>query len=87
GDAPRRPFQTDEATASWGYVRLHYGAHGRRGNYSERELGAWAERLHRWREKRELYVYFNNDWEAFAPRNARLLRRRLRELETAGRRR
>jgi uncharacterized protein YecE (DUF72 family) len=80
GDHPQRPFQTEQATASWGYVRLHFGARGRRGNYSERELDDWAQRLHRWRAKRDLYVYFNNDWEGFAPRNARLLCRRLAEL-------
>ncbi len=85
GDHPQRPFQSEEATASWGYVRLHYGSRGRRGNYSERELDAWAERLHDWSAERELYVYLNNDWEGFAPRNARLLDRRLHELEVGGR--
>jgi uncharacterized protein YecE (DUF72 family) len=75
GDHPERPFQTERATARWGYVRLHYGRRGRRGNYSERELREWAGRLRRWGERQELFVYFNNDWEAFAPRNAlRLMR-------------
>jgi uncharacterized protein YecE (DUF72 family) len=81
GDHPDRPFQTREDTTSWRYVRLHYGSRGRRGNYSQRELDVWARRLHRWRAQRELYVYLNNDWEAFAPRNARLLCRRLRALQ------
>jgi uncharacterized protein YecE (DUF72 family) len=80
GDHPRRPFQTREATARWRYLRLHFGRHGRRGNYSESELERWARRLHRWRGERELFVYFNNDWEAFAPANAEWLRRRLAEL-------
>ncbi len=40
GDHPERPFQTDEATASWMYIRFHYGAAGRNGNYSDAELGA-----------------------------------------------
>jgi uncharacterized protein YecE (DUF72 family) len=84
GDHPQRDFQTDEATADWHYVRLHHGRSGRRGNYSPAELDAWAKRLHRWRAQRELFVYFNNDWEGFAPRNARLLRRRLRELAHEG---
>jgi uncharacterized protein YecE (DUF72 family) len=83
-DHPQRPFQTYEPTASWGFVRLHYGHRGRRGNYSQRELEDWALRLHGWRAERELFVYFNNDWEAFAPRNARRLRRRLQELEQGG---
>jgi uncharacterized protein YecE (DUF72 family) len=31
GDHPERPFQTHEITASWTYVRFHYGRRGRRG--------------------------------------------------------
>jgi uncharacterized protein YecE (DUF72 family) len=77
GDHPGRPFQTHVRTAGWRYVRFHYGARGRRGNYSERELEAWAKRLHRWRSREEIFVYFNNDWEAFAPRNALWLHERL----------
>jgi uncharacterized protein YecE (DUF72 family) len=55
------------------YVRLHYGARGRRGNYSETELREWADRIRRWGERGDVYVYFNNDWEAFAVRNAERL--------------
>jgi uncharacterized protein YecE (DUF72 family) len=80
GDHPERPFQAHEATAAWRYVRLHYGRRGRRGNYSERELETWARRLHRWRSDGDVFVYLNNDWEAFAPRNAAWLRRRLARL-------
>ncbi len=80
GDHPARPFQAQEATAGWCYVRLHYGRRGRRGNYSPSELRAWADRLHAWRAEQELFVYFNNDWEAFAVRNATSLRARLGEL-------
>jgi uncharacterized protein YecE (DUF72 family) len=70
GDHPQRRFQSYEATAPWRYVRMHYGSRGRRGNYSPAELQTWAERLHRWRADGPVFVYFNNDWEAFAPRNA-----------------
>jgi uncharacterized protein YecE (DUF72 family) len=80
GDHPRRPFQTHQATASWRYIRFHYGARGRRGNYSNTELESWAQQLHSWRATHELLVYFNNDWEAFAPRNAMWLSRRLAQL-------
>jgi uncharacterized protein YecE (DUF72 family) len=86
GDDPRRPFQSFEATTGWGYVRFHFGSRGRRGNYSERELEQWARRLDGWRAQRELFVYFNNDWEAFAPRNALWLRDRLGELARCNRR-
>jgi uncharacterized protein YecE (DUF72 family) len=77
GDHPQRPFQTHEATASWRYVRFHYGSRGRRGNYSQSELQQWAKRIARWSQEGELFAYFNNDWEAFAPRNATYLRKRI----------
>jgi uncharacterized protein YecE (DUF72 family) len=83
GDHPQRPFQTLEITADFGYVRFHYGRRGRGGNYSERELEQWADRMHALRQRAELFVYFNNDWEAFAPRNARALKRMLTEREAS----
>jgi uncharacterized protein YecE (DUF72 family) len=72
GDSPNRPFQSYELTADWTYVRFHHGRRGRRGNYSETELREWAARIGSWRV--ETWVYFNNDWEAFAVRNAERLR-------------
>jgi uncharacterized protein YecE (DUF72 family) len=80
GDHPERRFQSHEATAGWRYLRMHYGSRGRRGNYSPAEIEAWAERIHRWRADGPVYVYFNNDWEGFAPRNATQLATRLRRL-------
>jgi len=59
-------------TAGWWYVRLHHGRAGRRGNYSPAELERWAERLRN--RSGDAYVYFNNDWEGFAPQNAATLR-------------
>jgi uncharacterized protein YecE (DUF72 family) len=74
GDHPARPWQPWTLTTDWGFVRFHYGARGRRGNYSEAELRAIADRLLRLAEGGPLWVYFNNDWEAFAVRNALRLR-------------
>src|SRR5437588_14657 len=48
GDHPKRPFQSLEATASWRFVRFHYGARGRAGNYSVTEIGEWAQRVAGW---------------------------------------
>ncbi len=76
-DDPEMPFQQREMTAPWTYVRLHRGARGRRGNYSSAELDTWRRRIAAWRSTREAYVYFNNDWEAFAVRNARELAKSL----------
>ena len=62
-------------TAGWWYVRYHEGTRGRRGNYSAAELTLWATRLAAL--PGDIYAYFNNDWEGFAPRNALWLKRRL----------
>jgi uncharacterized protein YecE (DUF72 family) len=85
GDHPERRFQSFEATARWRYVRMHQGRRGRRGNYSPSELRAWAQRLQEWRRSEPVYVYFNNDWEGFAPRNATALMSLLEERTGAGR--
>ncbi len=77
GDHPGRGFQSWEMTAPWTLVRFHYGARGRRGNYSARELETWAARIAGWRREVEVFAYFNNDWEGFAVRNALALRRLL----------
>jgi uncharacterized protein YecE (DUF72 family) len=77
GDHPERPFQSYEATASWRYVRFHYGSRGRAGNYSATELDTWAHRISQWRRRQSVFAYFNNDWRGFAPANAEALRKRL----------
>jgi uncharacterized protein YecE (DUF72 family) len=78
GDRPEvREFQTHELTTSWTFVRFHHGSRGRRGNYSEGELEEWAQRFETWSRDVEILAYFNNDWEAFAVRNALWLKRRL----------
>jgi uncharacterized protein YecE (DUF72 family) len=74
---PKRPFQSDEATADWRFVRFHYGARGRAGNYSATELSAWAQRIAAWRRRETVWAYFNNDWQGFAPANALALRKLL----------
>jgi uncharacterized protein YecE (DUF72 family) len=70
GDHPQRPWQRHELTADFTIVRFHYGARGRRGNYSDRELAQWSGRIAGWSREATVFAYFNNDWEAFAPRNA-----------------
>jgi uncharacterized protein YecE (DUF72 family) len=79
GDDPRRPFVPYEITAGFSLVRFHFGRRGRRGNYSEAEIREWAARLREVRRRAEVFAYFNNDWEAFAPRNAALMARLLRD--------
>jgi uncharacterized protein YecE (DUF72 family) len=77
GDTPERRFQRHELTANWTFVRFHYGSRGRNGNYSERELDLWADRIRGWRRRFGVYAYFNNDWEGYAVTNGSSLARRL----------
>jgi uncharacterized protein YecE (DUF72 family) len=70
-DSSTRPLPVPPRTARWTYARMHAGR-GRRGNYSERQLRERADVLRR--RPGDAFVFFNNDWEGFAPRNARRLR-------------
>jgi uncharacterized protein YecE (DUF72 family) len=69
-DSRKYAFRRIELTADWTFVRFHHGTRGRRGNYSERELEEWAERIAAWRDAgTDVYAYFNNDQEAYAVKN------------------
>ncbi len=58
-------------TAGWGYLRLHEGDGAPWPSYSEPALAAWAERIAAtWPDADDVYVYFNNDQNAAAPRDA-----------------
>lgn len=74
GHDPRRPLPDASPIGPVAYLRLHYGARGREGNYSRRELETWRRRIAAWRSRREVFAYLNNDWRGFAPRNALTLR-------------
>ena len=76
-DDRRRRLPTPPLTADWTLIRFHYGTRGVRGNYSDAELDDWAARIAGLRADAEVFAFFNNDWEAFAPRNALALRERL----------
>jgi uncharacterized protein YecE (DUF72 family) len=73
GDDPERPFQTYEFTTDFTFIRFHGGKRGRYGNYSDTEIREWADRVRCWAEQRAVFAYFNNDWNAYAIGNARLL--------------
>jgi uncharacterized protein YecE (DUF72 family) len=78
GDRPNLPQPpTYEPTTDFAFVRFHYGARGRRGNYSDAELDEWAERIRVLASSGDVFAYFNNDWEGFAVANGRRLRRLL----------
>lgn len=77
-DHPDRPAPVHAPTAGWAYIRFHHGTRGRRGGYSLGELEPWARRITRWSRHGDVYAYFNNDWEAFAVRDATRLAKLLR---------
>jgi uncharacterized protein YecE (DUF72 family) len=72
---PRLPDELI-CTADDIYIRLHGPEHWYRHNYTNQELTIWAERIKASGAKRA-WVYFNNDNEAYAPGNARTMRRLL----------
>src|SRR5690348_3744867 len=64
------------ATADFVYVRMHGPDHHHlyAGSYSDADLMWWADRIREWSHTgREVLVYFNNDGDANAVRNARAL--------------
>jgi uncharacterized protein YecE (DUF72 family) len=64
-------------TADEVYVRLHGPKRWYRHDYSKDELADWANKIKDSGVKRT-WVYFNNDHDAYAPKNAAGLRRMLR---------
>jgi uncharacterized protein YecE (DUF72 family) len=69
-DAPDFPMWR-EITTDLVYVRLHGHTRKYASSYSERSLRAWADDTRRWlREGRDVHVYFDNDAEGHAVRNA-----------------
>jgi len=72
-------------TADFLYIRFHgKGRQLYRYDYTDDELTAWAERLTEHLPRRQLYAFFNNDYEANAPRNARRFRELLGDATSRG---
>jgi uncharacterized protein YecE (DUF72 family) len=60
------------ATAETAYVRFHGLTGEHRYEYSDQELEDWAAEIKRLKAK-DCYIYFNNDYKAYAVTNARRL--------------
>ena len=71
--APGKLPEVKLATAKVAYLRLHGKKSWYRYNYSEQELRDWEKQLKDLKNITELYVYFNNDFEAHAVENAKTL--------------
>jgi uncharacterized protein YecE (DUF72 family) len=60
------------------YLRGHGPGGKYRDNYSDKTLDRWAEHVRKWRrQRRDVFVYFDNDQKAAAPCDAVRLMERL----------
>ncbi|MER6288311.1 DUF72 domain-containing protein [Streptomyces sviceus] len=72
-DVRARPVSPLWRTTDWGYVRFHEGRAQAWPHYGRRSLETWAERIGgTWAGDEDVYVYFNNDPNGAAVRNAKL---------------
>jgi uncharacterized protein YecE (DUF72 family) len=77
GDAPDFPMWR-EVTADFVYVRLHGHTRKYASSYSPAALRQWAADAHTWRDRGlDVFVYFDNDAEGHAVRNARAFAQRI----------
>ena len=66
------------ATTDFAYIRFHGSSDLYSSCYSDEEMRQWAEMISEiGRDLKAVYIYFNNDAEAFAVRNAKTLARQL----------
>jgi uncharacterized protein YecE (DUF72 family) len=79
---PRLPDELIR-TADEVYIRLHGPKSWYRHDYSKQELTNWADRIKSCGATRA-WIYFNNDNDAHAPKNAVALRRMLRGFPNTG---
>jgi uncharacterized protein YecE (DUF72 family) len=66
-------------TTDWSYLRFHQGRARPRPAYGQAALASWAARLAScWSPREDVFVYFNNDHRAAAPRDAARFARQVR---------
>ena len=64
-----------EVTSDFVYIRLHGPDGPYQGSYSEKMLAGWADAITSWvAQKKDVYCYFDNDQNAYAPLNAKRLK-------------
>ncbi|MBA7647153.1 hypothetical protein ES703_54923 [subsurface metagenome] len=69
------------ATADFGYVRFHGSSGLYFSCYSDDELEDWAQKISALgKDLNTVYIYFNNDAQGFAIRNARTLSKKLAQM-------
>ena len=66
-------------TTDWSYLRFHQGRARPRPAYGDAALASWSARLAScWSPGEDVFVYFNNDHRAAAPRDAARFARQVR---------
>lgn len=63
----------EEVTADFVYIRFHGPGAIYTSLYSEAEMKEWVAKIKVWKKKYDIYVYFNNDANANAVKNAKQL--------------
>ncbi len=77
-DTPDYPI-VFERTTDFIYTRLHGHTELYKSNYTDTQLKDWADKIKHWEEDgNDVFVYFDNDAEGYAPQNALELRNMLK---------
>jgi len=72
-DSPSFPFK-EIITGDFVYIRMHGKKELFSSNYLEKELKGWADKIKIYfNQGLNVYVYFNNDFRGYAPKNAQEL--------------
>ncbi len=68
-------------TAHFVYVRLHGPGNKYQGDYDGQTLSRWARRIRAWhKQRKDVYLYFDNDDSAYAALNAETLQKKLKSV-------
>ena len=73
-DSNKWPYQ-EELTADFIYLRCHGSHYLYSSKYTDQELKKWAAKIKKWLKNRDVYVYFNNDANGYAVKNAQTLKK------------
>jgi len=72
-DSAKWPYQ-EKITADFVYLRLHGSQALYSSKYTEQELEKWAIKIKKWAKVKDVCVYFNNDAQGYAIKNAQKLK-------------
>ena len=73
-DSPGLPLHL-KTTSNFSYIRMHSGGDATSGNYTDEHLAVWAKRINELLKLGDVYIYFNNDYNAYAINNALTLKK------------